>query len=41
MIYVKEGSQYVFLLEFYSFWPYIKFLNPFLVYFCVFCEEVF
>ena len=40
VIYVRRCSAYVFLWEFYGFWSYIYVINPFLVYFCVWCQEV-
>ena len=41
LIYVIECSACVFLQEFYSFWSYISVFNPFWVYLCVWCQEVF
>ena len=41
VMYVRECFAYVLLQEFYSFWSYIQVFNPFLVYFCVWCQKVF
>ena len=38
---MSQCSAYVFLQEFYSLWPYIQVFNPFLVYFCLWYQEVF
>ena len=35
VIYVGECFAYVFLWEFYSFWPYVQIFNPSFGYFCV------